>query len=171
MVKPTRKDINEKRAKFPFCVVWTPLPMISWLLPFIGHVGIASSDGKIHDFAGPYHVGVDDMAFGSPTKYWLLDDINDADHYDQAIAEADEIYSRRMHNLCCDNCHSHVAQAFNIMGYKGKREWTMVSVFWYLTKKSHYCRPLAGSAFRTYAGFIIIASIILSLSFGLGFGL
>ena len=24
-----------------------------------------------------------------------------------------------MHNLCCDNCHSHVARALNIMQYDG----------------------------------------------------
>lgn len=24
-----------------------------------------------------------------------------------------------MHNLCCDNCHSHVARALNIMHYDG----------------------------------------------------
>ena len=32
--------------------------MIRWLLPFIGHMGICDSEGKVHDFAGPYHIGV-----------------------------------------------------------------------------------------------------------------
>ena len=27
------------------------------------------------------------------------------------IREASDIYGKRMHNLCCDNCHSHVATA------------------------------------------------------------
>ena len=27
---------------------------------------------------------------------------------------------KRMHNLCCDNCHSHVARALNLMNYDGK---------------------------------------------------
>eukprot|EP00978_Attheya_sp_CCMP212_P033539 scaffold135672_cov38-Attheya_sp.AAC.2 len=35
--------------------------------------------------------------------------------WDEAIAEADEEYRGRMHNICCDNCHSHVANALNRM--------------------------------------------------------
>ena len=46
--------IDAERARFPYCIVWTPLPLISWFLPFIGHTGIALSDGVIHDFSGPY---------------------------------------------------------------------------------------------------------------------
>ena len=42
--------------------------MISWFLPFIGHTGIAVSDGTIHDFSGPYTVTIDDMAFGETHK-------------------------------------------------------------------------------------------------------
>ena len=38
--------------------------MITWFLPFIGHTGIANSEGIIHDFAGPYTITVDDFAFG-----------------------------------------------------------------------------------------------------------
>lgn len=36
-IKP-KIDIENQR--FPFCLVWTPLPVISWLLPIIGHTGI-----------------------------------------------------------------------------------------------------------------------------------
>lgn len=60
--------IEPDRARFPFCIVWTPLPLISWFLPFIGHTGIAMSDGTIHDFAGPYYISVDDFAFGETHK-------------------------------------------------------------------------------------------------------
>ncbi len=27
-------------------------------MPWIGHLGIADSEGKVHDFAGPYFIGV-----------------------------------------------------------------------------------------------------------------
>ena len=30
------------------------------------------------------------------------------------VREASDIYTKRMHNLCCDNCHSHVATALGI---------------------------------------------------------
>ena len=36
-------------------------------------MGIATSGGVIRDFAGPYFVSEDDMAFGWPTRYWQLD--------------------------------------------------------------------------------------------------
>jgi len=52
-----------------FTVVWTPLPPITWILPFIGHTGIADSRGVVNDFQGPYYVGDrGKMAFGNPTR-------------------------------------------------------------------------------------------------------
>ena len=33
------------------------------------NIGICTSDGSIHDFAGPYTIGVDNFAFGRPLKY------------------------------------------------------------------------------------------------------
>jgi hypothetical protein len=40
------------QQRYPYCIVWTPLPPITWLVPFIGHMGIATSAGIIYDFAG-----------------------------------------------------------------------------------------------------------------------
>ena len=40
------------KQRYPYCLVWTPLPCITWLFPSIGHVGICTSKGIIHDFAG-----------------------------------------------------------------------------------------------------------------------
>lgn len=62
-------QIDPKRARFPCCVVWTPLPVISWLIPFIGHIGICREDGVILDFAGPNFVCVDNFAFGAVARY------------------------------------------------------------------------------------------------------
>ena len=64
-----RYGIDVSRSRFPYCIVWTPLPGITALFPFIGHMGIADSRGVIYDFAGPYSIGVDDMAFGKPVRY------------------------------------------------------------------------------------------------------
>jgi hypothetical protein len=60
--------IEPSKARFPFCIVWTPLPGLTWLLPFIGHTGIAMSDGVIYDFAGPYTISIDDLSFGETHK-------------------------------------------------------------------------------------------------------
>ena len=64
---------DPEKARFPLCIVWTPLPMISWILPFIGHTGICDSRGVIHDFAGPYTIVTDDFSFGKTHKYVKLD--------------------------------------------------------------------------------------------------
>ena len=94
--------------------MWSPLPCISWFLPFIGHTGICKLDGKIHDFAGPYTIGIDDFAFMEAHKYVVLD-VSDEElaRFDAMVEKADKTYRRRMHNICCDNCHSHVACALN----------------------------------------------------------
>jgi transmembrane protein 222 len=33
-----------------------------------------------------------------------------------------------MHNIFCDNCHSHVAKCLNIMGYGDKKSFDMVNL-------------------------------------------
>ncbi|VDL98782.1 unnamed protein product, partial [Schistocephalus solidus] len=112
----------------------------SWIFPPIGHVGIADSKGIIYDFAGPYYIGEDSMAFGWPTKYHQVDLnlVGDADMWDHGVWEANAEYKRRVHNLCCDNCHSHVAHAFNAMRYKGKSNWNMYSVGWFIFMHGRY---------------------------------
>ena len=62
-------QIDPRQARFPCCIVWTPLPVISWLIPFVGHIGICREDGVILDFAGPNFVCVDNFAFGAVTRY------------------------------------------------------------------------------------------------------
>lgn len=118
--------VNVKRNRYPYCIVWTPIPMLTWLFPFIGHMGIAYSSGVIRDFAGPYYVSEDDMAFGNPTRYLPLNPmyVRQGD-WDQSVSQASDEYKTRMHNLCCDNCHSHVAMALNLMKYDGSVNWNM----------------------------------------------
>lgn len=64
--------IDPKRARFPCCIVWTPLPLLSWFIPFIGHIGICREDGVILDFAGPNFVCVDHFTFGAVVRYIQL---------------------------------------------------------------------------------------------------
>ncbi|CAL4122340.1 unnamed protein product, partial [Meganyctiphanes norvegica] len=100
-----RMDIS--RHRFPVCIVWTPLPLITWFLPFIGHMGISMCSGVIRDFAGPYFVSEDNMAFGWPTKYWQLDAYRaqgGPNSWDRSVILASEEYSGRMgSNYCCNS--------------------------------------------------------------------
>jgi hypothetical protein len=41
--KPILKpQIDIKQNIYPYCIVWTPLPVLSWFFPFIGHTGICT---------------------------------------------------------------------------------------------------------------------------------
>ncbi|OXA58295.1 transmembrane protein 222 [Folsomia candida] len=154
--------MDVKRCKYPISIVWTPIPLLTWLFPIIGHMGIAYTTGVIRDFAGPYYVSEDDMAFGKPTKYWVLSTekvVGGGQAWDRAIYEASEEYKTRMHNLCCDNCHSHVAYALNLMRYEGSSSWNMV---WLALGMVLHGRYVSFAGFiKTWLPFLIIVSIIL----------
>ena len=156
--------IDHDRHRYPYCIVWTPIPCLTWLFPIIGHMGIAMSSGVIRDFAGPYYVSEDDMAFGHPTKYWQLDPslaVGGASGWDSAVSEASEIYSHRMHNLFCDNCHSHVARALNIMLYDNSKRWNMVTLCFMMLLKSRYVSWIA--VIKTWMPFLVLASTFVTV--------
>jgi hypothetical protein len=46
--------MSSNKKDLSFCVLWSPLPPITWLIPVIGHLGIADSNGTASDFQGPY---------------------------------------------------------------------------------------------------------------------
>ena len=94
------------------------------------------------------------MAFGWPTLYkqLSLEQVNGgAEKWDQAVAEASEVgfnfnvfiilcklkeYHGRVHNLLCDNCHSHVALALNKMKYANRTNWNMLRFGSYFFKSN-----------------------------------
>lgn len=133
-------QIDPKRARFPRCIVWTPLPILSWLIPFIGHIGICREDGVILDFAGPNFVCVDNFAFGSVTRYLqiskekccisscpsshdsedgLVQDEAGEDilTWDDALRRSTQDFQHRSYNLLTCNCHSFVANNLNRLGF------------------------------------------------------
>ncbi|EER01271.1 conserved hypothetical protein, partial [Perkinsus marinus ATCC 50983] len=131
-------EIDISRDRFPYCIVWTQLPVLSWLLPFIGHVGICDSGGKVHDFAGPYYVSVDNMAFARPKKYMLMyPGDRERAVWDEAIDFGDTVFRERMHNLFCNNCHHHVVACLNHLRYGGVRNWNQFALCWLLMVNGH----------------------------------
>ncbi|XP_056642194.1 transmembrane protein 222 [Diorhabda sublineata] len=158
------EEIDFRKDKYPFCIVWTPIPLLTWLFPFIGHMGIAMSSGVIRDFAGPYYVSEDNMAFGRPTKYWQLRYSlarGGISGWDSGVTEASEIYKTRMHNLCCDNCHSHVATALNLMQYNKSTSWNMVKLAILMLLYSKY---VSFTGFlKTWLPFVFIVIVSLTI--------
>lgn len=147
-----------------FSIVWSPLPPITWILPFIGHMGIADSHGVVSDFRGSFYVGSDgDMAFGKPTRY-LKVDVSDLpggiERWDAAIQESNQVYNQRVHNICCDNCHSHAALALNKMDLRahGISKWDMVKLCFLLFFKGRFIS--VGGFLAQFLPFVILVLII-----------
>ncbi|KAI1296719.1 Transmembrane protein [Halotydeus destructor] len=156
--------IDIDRSRFPHAVVWTPIPVLTWLFPFIGHMGITTSKGVIRDFAGPYYVSEDEMAFGKPTRYLTLN-LERIDggqrRWDSSVKEASNIYGGRIHNLLCDNCHSHVALALNTMKYDGKERYNMIQLaFWTFFCAKYVSFP---AFLKTWLPFLTLATLIFLL--------
>ncbi|GAX22579.1 hypothetical protein FisN_14Hu208 [Fistulifera solaris] len=155
-------------AAFSYSIVWTPLPFITWIFPFIGHTGMADSKGIISDFQGPYFVGDrGHMAFGAPTKVLKIRFIEEdntefchASQWDEAIQEANAVYRGRMHNLFCDNCHSHVAYALNRMAVKdyGVEKWDMVKIAVLIFFRGRFVSW--GAMFQSWGPFLVIVMLI-----------
>ncbi|XP_066589079.1 transmembrane protein 222 [Prorops nasuta] len=153
--------IHPESNKFPFCIVWTPIPLLTYLFPFIGHMGIATSTGVIRDFDGSYHVSENHMAFGKPTKYWQLNPIKAKGGFqgwDSAVKEASDIYINKIHNLCFDNCHSHVARALNLMVYNNSSNWNMVKLAFLMLIHAKYVSFIG--FLKTWVPFCLFVTII-----------
>ena len=134
-------------APQPYSLVWAPIPLISWIWPFVGHLGIARSDGTILDFAVTMRTG--DMAFGGPARYLVLRPENAAllkeqvresaalsaryttpsapsqgaktlaKCWDENLVFSAEVYaSRRQYSFLYDNCHNFVAHVLNSIRYQ-----------------------------------------------------
>lgn len=158
-------QIDPANDRYPCCIVWTPLPLITWFIPFIGHMGICTSAGIIRDFAGPYFVSENNMAFGRPTRYLQLDPEkipiagNKREIWDRAVKEASDEYKMRMHNLFCDNCHSHVAYALNLMNFQRSDSWNMVKMCFMMLFKGSFVN--FSGFLKTWLPFMIIAGTVL----------
>ncbi|XP_014667925.1 PREDICTED: transmembrane protein 222-like [Priapulus caudatus] len=157
-------DVDHKRCRYPYCIVWTPIPVLTWILPIIGHMGIAMSSGVIRDFAGPYFVSEDCMAFGNPTKYWRLslEKVPGGQAmYDAAVSDASVEYKGHMHNLCCDNCHSHVALALDLMKYNKSMSWNMVKLCFLMLVHGKYVSFIG--FLKTWLPFLIMLGIVITM--------
>ena len=89
---------NREESPRPSCgldsqacsIMWTPIQPLTCCCPFVGHMGITDSSGRLHDWGGGM---VDpctpsDMLFGKPARYIRLHPIDMA-AFDAAIEQAD----------------------------------------------------------------------------------
>mmetsp|Transcript_984 Transcript_984/g.1319 ORF Transcript_984/g.1319 Transcript_984/m.1319 type:complete len:199 (+) Transcript_984:114-710(+) len=164
-------EVNVKKNRYPYSIVWGSLPCLTWLVPLIGHLGITDSEGRIHDFAGPYTICIDDFMTGSVIKYWQIDPRSidfeslktgeaksHKEAWDLALKKGDAFYRTQIHNLCCNNCHSHVRYCVNMMGIN-QGTWTVWGKFQLNCKFVSFSRAL-----MVYLPFIVIVGLIILFS-------
>ncbi|KAL8473826.1 hypothetical protein ACS0TY_030618 [Phlomoides rotata] len=178
------RQLDQTRSRFPCCIVWTPLPVLSWFFPCIGHIGICREDGVILDFAGPNFVCVDNFAFGAPTRYMQLskeqcctfldipahdpeeETIQNGDRreimtWDGALRKSTQEYQHQSYNILTCNCHSFVANCLNRLKFQAG-DWNVVNVAILIFIRGQFVSRLA--ILRTYLPFILVLCI------GLAFG-
>ena len=49
---------NKNNSKYKYCIIWSHIPLITFLIPFIGHSSIVNSYGFIHDFDSSYFIKI-----------------------------------------------------------------------------------------------------------------
>ena len=152
-------NIFPSKNRYPYCIVWTPIPFLTYILPFIGQTGIANSKGIIHDYSASFFVNIDDFSFGKPTKYLQLD-LNEKEKfdYDKAIEKGDLKFRTLIYNFFKNNSHMYVAYILNQIKYKGKSDFSMIYIWWILIWRGKYISFL--SFIKTYIGFFIFLLII-----------
>jgi len=145
--------------------------MLTWLIPIVGHLGICTSEGVIHDFAGPYFVNRNKKftGFGRVTKYIRVD-LHDFANlrrfsgdesseeaikaWDDAIEKASSDYDKMSHNLILNNCHAHVGTALNTLKYKGITYWNTLLLIMLMSYKGKFVS--VGGFLKTYIGFFVL---------------
>jgi len=132
-------------------------------------MGIADGRGVASDFQGTYFVNTGgEMMTGAPTRALALPVSNlpgGENDWDEKIKEANEVYSGRVHNICCDNCHSHVAYALNAMEMKafGISKWDMVKLALLVFFKGRFL-SFTGLVAQFLPSFVMLAILLLSIS-------
>ncbi|KAG8468918.1 hypothetical protein KFE25_007436 [Diacronema lutheri] len=126
--------VNHAARRYPVCIVWTPIHPISWLAPYVGHVGVCSTDGVVYDWTGV--INRDRMAFGWPARYvqFKLAEVDcTAEDWDAKLAAAVSLfdgYDGPRYNFVSWNCHSFIVLFLNSLGGKGQcaGRWNLVTI-------------------------------------------
>ncbi|CAK9209205.1 unnamed protein product [Sphagnum troendelagicum] len=168
--------VDVKNARFPYCLVWTPLPVIAWLVPFLGHVGICREDGIILDYGITSNVNINRLEFGSTAKYVRLHPYQccfpghssihcckDASchmergtsmSWDDALNKTIQLFSNKSYNFFTCNCHSFVVHCMNRMAFQGSPKWNLIDVMLIVLFKGQFVN--IGGFIRAYLPFVVV---------------
>lgn len=63
-----------------------------------------------------------------------------------------------MHNIVCDNCHSHVALVLNHLKYQGRSDWNQVRLFAALWAHGKWVHP--SQRVFVFLPFLILLTVV-----------
>ena len=98
------------------------------------------------------------LKFGIELYMMLVKSIR-SEWYVISFSDINNFFFLLKHNLCCDNCHSHVAFALNLMRYNGSSSWNMIKLAILLFFKGKYVS--FGGFLKQWLPFLIMISIVL----------
>ena len=162
-------DLSSKRSDTPngkaYCLVWTPIPLISLFLPFYGHTGITSSTGAIYDFGSSRYVSINQLTYGRPYKYIpLLPNENEKKTWDAHLTKIVKRFSKKEYTLCGMNGYKFCSCVLNKIQLHNKNTYNQRDII----KMSSGCKHYVSSyAFvKTYVGIamIIICFVIILIN-------
>lgn len=107
--------LDKRNHSLSCCVLWTPIPVLTWLIPVFGHIGVSDSDGTVYDFVGPYYINKGRLSFGDPRKKWVIN--IDPSTWNQAIEETSHFFEHVNYDLLCSNCHYFAAAVLQRINY------------------------------------------------------
>ena len=89
-----------------------------------------------------------------------------AEQWDKAVVDANGEYRTRMHNIFCDNCHSHVAYALNSMNMRafGFNSWDMIKLCFLVFFRGRFL-SWGGflSQFLPFGAFVLVVVLLKTL--------
>ncbi|KAH7817910.1 putative Protein of unknown function (DUF778) [Monocercomonoides exilis] len=183
------EDMDKDR--FPFAVVWNAVPFLSWILPFLGHVGICDSVGRIWDFQETNKIGIHRMKYGRVLKVWRfyekpkeskepkeneMDDIEQQENliyeshsipgqWDKAIESASQTFLHRKLSWTKCNSWHHVCECLNIYKPDLPKKFTPKRLCWTLIKKGSY--PSCSMAINVYLPVVVLVLLFLIIISGI----
>lgn len=129
-----QQSSQPSNARPPCAVLWSPIPLLTWLLPCIGHIGISDSSGTAYDFAGSGTIlrwPSGRTLLGMPTRWLQLVHPEDtgsaaegtwpskqALHHDQELNTVADAFKTEPYNLFTNNCHVFVSAVMTHVDYR-----------------------------------------------------
>eukprot|EP00770_Monocercomonoides_exilis_P002050 MONOS_2034.1-p1 / transcript=MONOS_2034.1 / gene=MONOS_2034 / organism=Monocercomonoides_exilis_PA203 / gene_product=transmembrane protein / transcript_product=transmembrane protein / location=Mono_scaffold00039:132065-133191(+) / protein_length=204 / sequence_SO=supercontig / SO=protein_coding / is_pseudo=false len=169
---------DPERDLYPFSVVWTVIPFLTWLCPIVGHVGICDSQGRVWDFQKSKTIIIDRMKYHRPIKVWrffratgtdvasqqgrahlLLSNRRIPEQWDRIIVDGSNLYTQYTYHWKNRNSYHHVAECLNRVDPNSSVHYRTSTIIWRLLKEGKFVRK--SSILVVYLPLIILLLLLI----------